>query len=154
MQDHYDIEPSDDGLSYSFITKHDIKYIVALVIYPIGEISAFSLSLDLDEGFDPAPGLDFKIKNTCSKIISDILLNDSNTVFYVCENLDGKSEKRHKAFEHWFDTCKGKYDHVGKLNHQFTSVNQYVINSSLLFNVANPLMPQIIEWFKEVMNEM
>lgn len=83
MQSHYNIEPSEDGLSYTFVTKNNIKYKVALTIYPLGEVSAFSLAVYPDEGFEPHPGLDLRIKNTIAKIVGDILLM-MRTQFFMC----------------------------------------------------------------------
>ncbi len=153
MQSHYDIEPSDDGLSYTFTTKNDIVYILALVTYPIGEISAFSLSLYPDEGHSPAPGLDFKIKNTVAKIIGDILAIDSNTVFYVCDSLDGNEDKRDKAFEYWYEKCRAEHPYVEKFTHKFIT-EDYKIHSALLYNRENPLANDIKKWFKDAMSEM
>jgi hypothetical protein len=151
---HYDIESSEDGLSYTFTTKNDIRYKVALIIYPLGEVSAFSLNLYPDEGHEPAPKLDFRIKNTVAMIIGNILSKEGNTVFYVCDSLDDKQEQRHNVFEYWYEKCKHEHHHVAKINHQFTSVNNYTINSTLLYNWENPYAEDIIKWFKEAMNEM
>lgn len=154
MQSHYDIEPSDDGLAYTFITKNNIRYKLALTIAPLGDISAFSISLYPEDGQEPFSGLDFRIKNTIAKIIADILSNDSNTVFYVCDSSDGDEDKRHSVFEYWYDKCKHNHDYVAKITHQFTSINQYTINSTLLFNKENPLADLIAKWFKEAMNDV
>ena len=154
MQSHYDIEPSEDGLSYTFTTKNNIKYKVALTVYPLGEVSAFSLALYPDEGFEPHPGLDLKIKNTIAKIVGDILLNDANTVFYVCDSFDDKEDQRHNVFEYWYEKCKQDHNYVAKVNHQFTSIHNYTINSSLLYNIENPLAYHIVQWFKDAMNDM
>jgi hypothetical protein len=154
LQSHYDIESSDDGLSYTFTTKFSIRYKIALIVYPLGDISAFSFSLDPDEGFEPAATLDFKIKNTVAKIIADILAKEENTVFYVCDSFDGKETQRHNVFEYWYEKCKHHHDYVAKVNHQFTSIHNYTIYSTLLYNQNNPLAESIIGWFKEAMNEM
>jgi len=154
LQSHYDVEPSEDGLSYTFTTKNKIRYKLALTIAPLGEVSAFSISLYPDEGYEPFPGLDFRIKNTISKIVGAILSVDSNTVFYVCDSLDGQEDKRHKVFEYWYDQCKHDHPYVSKITHQFTSINSYTINSTLLYNRENPLADHVIKWFKDAMNEM
>lgn len=154
MPSHYDIKPSDDGLSYTFTTKFDIRYKVALIIYPLGEVSAFSFSLDPDEGFEPARALDFRIKNTVAKIIADILAKEENTVFYVCDSLDGKEAQRHNVFEYWYERCKLNHDYVAKVSYQFTSVHNYTLYSTLLYNQNSPLSDSIVSWFKDAMSEM
>lgn len=78
----YKIELSENGLTYTFTTRYQIKYQLALTTYLLGEVNAFSLSLYPET--EPTH-FDYWIKNTVISIIADILLKDSNVIFYICD---------------------------------------------------------------------
>lgn len=154
MQDHYDIEPSEDGLTYSFVTKSNLKYLLALTTYQLGDVKAFSLSLYPESAKDVPREFDYRIKCTVVEIIGKILKEESNTVFYVCDIEDNKSDQRQLVFEYWYQKAKDLHNYIKKYNHSTVSENGYVVNSSLLYNFHNPLSQYIIDKFKEEMSIM
>ena len=151
MYNLYDVKRSDDGLNYTFTTRSNIEYQIALISYPLGDVSAFSLSLYPES--DPSTAPDYWIKNTVINIIGEILKNDSNSVFYVCDTADGRQNKRHLAFEYWFQKSNSEYKYVKKYDYCIVSENGYPINASILLNVNNPLANYLIEAFEKAMEE-
>ncbi|EHQ30015.1 DUF6169 family protein [Mucilaginibacter paludis] len=148
MQNRYNVEPSEDGLTYTFTTRYDIKYHLALTTYQIGEVSAFSLSLYPDE--EPQK-VDYWIKNTVIKVIGDILNKESNVIFYICDSDDDRQDKRHLIFDYWYQKSSEHFYYISKYNHCFKSEHGYQINSSVLYNNQNPLDDFIIEEFKKAL---
>ena len=111
MQSLYEVKSSDDGLTYFFTTKHDLKYIVALTTNDSLGVKAFYLNIYPEDEKTISP-IDFWIKNTVIDIIGRILNKEENVIIYVCESLDGKEEKRHNAFTRWHNYGK----HIPKRN--------------------------------------
>lgn len=151
LQDHYDIKPSEDGLTYTFVTKSNVSYLLALITYSLGDIQAFSLSFYPKNMNDIPKGFDYRIKWTVIEIIGKILKEESNSLFYVC---DIEGDKRQLIFDYWYKKAAHFHEYVGKYNHSTVSENGYVINSSLLYNLHNPLADYIISKFIEEMTIM
>lgn len=149
MYSLYNVERSDDGLSYTFTTRFNIKYQITLISYPLGDVSVFSLSLYPESEASVKP--DYLIKNTVVKVIADVLLNDVNSIFYICDTADSREDKRHTAFEYWYQKAVKEHPYVDKYDYCLISENGYPINASLLTNKDNPLAPYIIEEFKKAM---
>ncbi|RYY06501.1 MAG: hypothetical protein EOP43_06170 [Sphingobacteriaceae bacterium] len=148
MQNLYNIEPSEDGLTYYFTTKFNIRYQLALTVYPLGDVNAFSLSLYPDS--EPTQ-IDYRIKNTVIKFVADILLKDTNVIIYVCDTEDNREDKRHIAFEYWYNKASKVYTYISKYNYCIVSENGYKLNSSILYNSNNFLESYIIQEFKKAL---
>jgi hypothetical protein len=101
----------------------------------MGEFRVFSLSLYPDKETNK---FDYWIKNTVIRIIKDFLEADSNVVFYVCDIDDEREDQRNRVIE--------------KYNYTYKSKNGYVLHSSLLYNIENPLADLIIQELKNQMN--
>ncbi|AMR33892.1 hypothetical protein A0256_21825 [Mucilaginibacter sp. PAMC 26640] len=151
MQSSYDIQSSDDGLTYYFQTRFNVIYTLVLTVYYIEDVSTFSLSLYPDKEINL---FDSWVKNTVTKIIGSFLENDSNIIFYICDSTDERETKRHKVFEYWYKKSKTVYQNVGKHNYSIRSSHGYTINSSLLYNIENPLAGYIIDKFERLMNDI
>lgn len=145
MQNLYNVVPSEDGLTYTFTTRYNIIYQLALISYQLGEINAFSLSLYPDT--EPTH-VDYWIKNTVIKLIGDILEKESNVIFYICDSEDNRHDKRHVIFEYWYQRSAEDFYYISKFNYIAISENGYPINASVLYNNLNPLGNLIIESFK------
>ena len=148
MLNLYKVEPSEDGLTYTFTTRFNIKYTLALTTYFLGEVKAFSLSLYPET---ETVHFDYWIKNTVVQIIGDILLNDANVIFYICDNEDEREAKRYNVFEYWYQQAAKDYPYVNKYNHQLYSQNGYNLYSSILYNADNFLESYIIAEFKKAL---
>lgn len=141
----YNVKRSEDGLSYTFTTRFNITYKLALTTYLLGEVNAFSLSLYPES--EPQQ-VDYWIKNTVIKIIGDILAKDSNVIFYVCDSEDEREDQRHNVFEYWFVKASVVYTYIKKYSYCIKSENGYNLNSSILYNADNYLEKYIIDEFK------
>lgn len=148
MYNHYNTERSDDGLLYTFTTRFNVKYLLALTLVQIGEVGAFSISLYPEEENNI---FDYWIKNTVINTIGDLLKKDSNVIFYVCDNEDDREDKRHLVFEYWYEKSKKEFDYIEKYNYSVMSDNGYKINSSILYNKENYLADYLIYQFKQLM---
>lgn len=148
MPNLYSVKPSKDGSTYIFTTRFNITYQLALTTYPLGEVNAFSLSLYPET--EPTQ-IDYWIKNTIINFIGDILLNDSNVLFYVCDSEDEREDKRHQVFEYWFKKASATYTYIKKYNHCIYSENGYKLNSSLLYNANNLLEDYIVAEFRKAL---
>lgn len=112
----------------------------------MADIKVLSLSLYPDKEHVT---FDYRIKNTIVKFVGDILINDTNVIIYVCDNLDGREDKRHNVFEYWYQQAASHYNYVEKYNHSVFSENGYMINASLIYNKNNFLADYIIDNFKK-----
>lgn len=150
MPSYYNVEPSEDGLTYTFTTRYNVKYQLALTTYLLGDVNAFSISLYPET--EPAP-FDYWIKNTVIKIIGEILLKDSNVVFYVCDSDDDREDKRYNVFEYWYKKAANTYPYISKFDYCIQSENGYKLNSSILYNADNFLRNYIIDEFKKALEQ-
>lgn len=69
----------------------------------------------------------------------------------VCDNIDGKEEKRKHLFSRWFDNYKN--DNIIKLDASREGKKEgfaYNLYVSLFINLANPDKDQIIAAFNEL----
>lgn len=149
MQNLYNVEPSEDGLTYSFTTRYGIVYKLALTTYQLGEVSAFSLSLYPETETNV---IDYWIKNTVVKLIADILNKESNVIFYICDSEDERQDSRHRVFEYWYQKSAEYFYYISKYNHCVISEHGYTLNASILYNNENPLGSMVIEEFKKELN--
>jgi hypothetical protein len=148
LPNFYNVTSSEDGLISTFTTRFHIEYTLTLSSYPMGEFRVFSLSLDTDS---ERPVIDYWIKHTVIKVISDFLKNDSNVILYICDSMDNREKKRFNAFHYWYDKAIEFHNYIGKYDNPVKSYGDYSIYSSLLYNKENPLSHLIIEEFKKQM---
>ncbi|MBQ8153376.1 MAG: hypothetical protein IJ069_06825 [Prevotella sp.] len=68
----------------------------------------------------------------------------------VCDNLDGKEEKRHKLFDRWFqqytDGTIDKYD-------AYAHEDGYALYASIYFKHTNPDRAQLKDAFYDLMKQ-
>ncbi len=148
MQNLYDVSASEDGLTYTFTTRFQVNYRIALTTYPIGQFNAFCLSLYPD--VEPK-NIDFWIRNTVVKLIGDILNQESQVIFYTCDNEDSREDKRHNLFEYWYNKSSAHFWYIEKHNCCFETEHGYKINSSLLYNIENPMAESIKAEFEKAL---
>ena len=149
MQNFYNVNSSEDGLINTFTTRFNIEYSLTLTSYQMGEFRVFSLSLYPDKETNK---FDYWVKNTVIRIIKHFLEADSNVVFYVCDIDDEREDQRNRVFEYWYSKEKDLPKFIVKYNYTYKSKNGYVLHSSLLYNIENPLADLIIQELKNQMN--
>jgi hypothetical protein len=115
----------------------------------MGEFRVFSLSLYPETETNK---FDYWVKNTVIRIIKDFLETDSNVVFYICDIDDEREDQRNRIFEYWYNKEKDLHKFISKYNYTYQSNNGYVLHSSLLYNIENPLADLIIQELKNQMN--
>src|SRR5574344_1853907 len=98
----YNIITDDNTFSYVFITKNNIEYRVAFV----DAINVFESTIGGDEIKNVytliiekinncVEPLDFRVQQTVKKIVKDFFNDKTNSILYICEELDSKGLKRH-----------------------------------------------------------
>lgn len=151
MQNLYNVESSADGLSYTFVTRYNIRYQLALISYPLGEINAFCLTLYPETEVFPVR-VDLWIKNTVVKTIGDILNRDSSVVFYICDTDGNKQDQRHNVFSYWYKKSSEHFYYISKFDYSIESEQGYKLNATLLYNNENPLGGVIVDNFIDTIN--
>lgn len=102
MQLPYEI--SEEGeWNYSFVTKHGIVYHAYFIDYSIYhpdflEVFTFNIEPETDA---PHP-IDARIALTVVHILKLFFVVKERAMIMVCDNLDGKEEKRRLLFSKWY----------------------------------------------------
>ncbi|TKC10759.1 hypothetical protein FA048_11345 [Pedobacter polaris] len=161
MSDHSEIIPytliSQEGtdVSYTFITDHNIQYVVRYVCstdYYFDESSDIGDSeilefqfVPIDKGVKAIP--DLRIVETLVTSMKDVLNSRKNAILYIC---DGKQAARSKLFDKWYKNYSWEtvVKHDGKLVYPDSPETEYV---SLIVNTQNPYADNIIDAFSFIM---
>lgn len=145
-------------VSYTFITEHNIQYVVRYVSsndYYFDETSDIGDTEILEFQFAPIdrgikPLKDLRIAETLAASIKNVLNAKENAILYICDKSDGKQAARSKLFDKWYKNYSWemvkKYD--GKLANPDSLESEYV---SLIVNTKNPFADNIVEAFSFVM---
>lgn len=145
----------DNDLYYSFITKDGIIYhayfLSVSALYP--ELpNTYTFNIEPEVSYKQARHpIDSRIAQTVVAILQSFFDNNVNSMLMVCDNIDGKEEKRKHLFSRWFDNYKN--DNIIKLDASREGKKEgfaYNLYVSLFINLANPDKDQIIAAFNEL----
>ena len=95
--------------NYSFITISGVKYIAYFVDYSVyhpdfDEVYTFNFE---PEESTPHP-IDPKIAATIVTILQEFFQSKERAMILVCDNIDGKENKRNRLFSRWYTNFKTK----------------------------------------------
>jgi Family of unknown function (DUF6169) len=145
-------------VSYTFITEHDIQYVVRYVSstdYYFDETSDIGDTEILEFQFAPIdkgikPVKDLRIAETLATSMKNVLSANKNAILYICDKSDGKQAARSKLFDKWYKNYSWEMveKHDGKLVYQDSPESEYV---SLIVNITNPYANNVIEAFSFIM---
>ena len=92
------------------------------------------------------PPKDERIELTIIAILSQFFKENSNSLIYVCDNLDKKHHARHRKFSQWFSKQEG--DFLEKFDTSIL-VEDVEILASLILHKANPFRAELVKYFFE-----
>ncbi|MHA4894374.1 DUF6169 family protein [Pedobacter sp. PWIIR3] len=164
MSDQSEVLPysliSQDGsdVSYTFVTDHDIQYVVRYISstdYYFDETSDIGDSEILEFQFVPIdkgtkPINDLRVAKTLVTSMKSVLKSRKNAVLYICDKSDGKQAARSKLFDKWYKrySWDSIAKHEGKLENPDSEDSEHV---SLIVNTENPFANNIVEAFSFIM---
>ena len=148
MQLPYDIAEESEW-NYSFVTKHAIVYHAYFIDYSIYhpafcEVYTFNIEPETDT---PHP-IDTRIALTIVQILKLFFAVKERAMIMVCDNLDGKEEKRRLLFSKWFL----RYNDAGKIIKfdASASTEGYQLYVSIYLNKENQQKDVLIAAFYDL----
>ena len=137
-------------LDYTFVNRDGIKYRAFFmpmdVLYP-EMVNTYSFNIER-EGTVPH-GIDRRIAATVIDILRRFFDKVENAMIMVCDNTDGKQEKRRALFNRWFD-----FYNDGTLSSRSAEVREgfYQLLVSIYYKEDNPNKLQLVRAFNELMS--
>ena len=137
-------------LNYEFVNRDGIRYHLYFtpmdVLYP-DMVNTYSFNIER-EGSAPH-SIDRRIAATVIDILSRFFKKVENAMIMVCDNTDGKQEKRRVLFNRWFD-----FYNDGILSARSAEVREgyYQLLVSIYFKNDNPNKQKLVSSFNELMS--
>ena len=134
--------------NYSFVTKHGIIYHAYFIdfsnYHPVfNDVYTFNIEPENDM---PHP-IDNRIAQTVTEILKRFFRIKKHAMIMICDNMDGKEDKREHLFSRWFirhnDGSIVKYD-------ASTSDENYTLYASMYLRKDNPQSPSLISAFYDL----
>lgn len=163
MPNPYNYSFNEITQSYHFTTKNDIEYRVAFIDdQTFSAVSGLEMEniyqIIIEKVEDNLEKFDSQIAATIQTIISSFFKNSQNAMIYICDDRDGKGNKRFNAFERWYRNCKFK-ESINKVNNIIvcnTKEQNWTLYTSLLYHENNSNKDTIIEVYntlQEILND-
>lgn len=148
----YKISKSSDW-DYTFVTQHGIvyhAYFVDFSNYHPSFSNVYTFNIE-PEGIVNHP-IDYKIALTVVDILKKFFEVKEHAMIMICDNLDGKEEKRKILFQRWFNRHNDgsiiKFDASAE-------TDDYTLYVSLYLKRDNPNATELIKSFYELIgNDM
>ena len=134
--------------NYSFITKHGIVYHAYFIDFSIYH-SAFNdvYTFNIEPETDTPHPIDNRIAQTIAHLLKLFFSVRERAMIMVCDNLDGKEEKRKILFSRWFlkynDGDLIKYDAA-------TTTDDYQLYVSIYLNRNNSQRDELVAAFYDL----
>lgn len=133
---------------YSFITISGVKYIAYFVDYSVyhpdfEEVYTFNFE---PEESNPHP-IDYRIAATIVAILQEFFQNKERAMILVCDNIDGKENKRNKLFSRWYTNFKT--EDILKFDASATTA-EYQLYVSILISSFHPCKEKLVAAFYEL----
>ena len=138
----------EDEWNYSFVTKHGIVYHAYFIDFSnyhpaFGNVYTFNIEPESDV---PHP-IDNRISQTITEILKHFFIVKENAMIMVCDNMDGKEEKREQLFARWFvrhnDGSIVKFD-------ASVSDEDYLLYVSIYLRKDNPQLQTLVPAFYDL----
>lgn len=135
LQPHYEVI-EDGEWNYSFVTKHGIVYHAYFIDFSVyhpnfSDVYTFNIEPETDA---PHP-IDNGISCTIAYILKQFFAVKERAMIMVCDNMDGKEEKRRLLFSKWFlkynDGSVIKYDAAAVTDDYHLYVSIYLNKENL-----------------------
>lgn len=138
----------DGDWYYSFITKHNIvyhAYFIDFSNYHPNFKEVFTFNIEPESNISHP--IDNRIAITIAEILRRFFEKRERAMIMVCDNLDGKEEKRERLFSRWFirhnDGSIIKYD-------ASTSDEDYTLYVSIYLRKDNPQSIELVSAFYDL----
>ena len=135
-------------LTYSFTTRHGITYHAYFLDYSCYHpafANVYTLNIEPEE--DTPHPIDKRIALTIIHILRQFFSRNENAMIMICDNLDGKEQKREMLFSRWFmqynDGSICKYD-------ASSATDGYMLYVSLYIHRDNPNARQLVNAFYDL----
>lgn len=134
--------------NYSFVTKHGVVYHAYFIDFSnyhpeFGDVYTFNIE---PESEIPHP-IDNRIALTVVEILSRFFETKERAMIMVCDNMDGKEERREHLFSRWFlrhnDGSILKFD-------ASTSNEDYILYVSIYLRKDNPQSSTLVSAFYDL----
>lgn len=134
--------------NYSFITKHGIIYHAYFIdfsnYHPLfGHVYTFNIEPESNV----VHSIDNRIAQTVVEILKRFFAVQEHAMIMVCDNMDGKEEKRERLFSRWFvhhnDGSIMKFD-------ASTSDDDYILYVSIYLRKDNPQFQELVAAFYDL----
>ena len=150
MQNPYDVIEESE-LDYSFCTKDGIiyrAYFLSASHLHDSFTDAYSFSIEpVGDSEDTIHPIDVRISVTIASILKNFFQKNENSMLMVCDNMDGKEEKRRKLFDRWYH----HYDNYSLIKLDASLENEdYRLFVSMYINRNNPKRELLIRAFNEL----
>jgi len=119
--------------------------------YPVLAPSIFTFDLLVQHGDPSAVLADLRIGCTVAEILGIFFQNNSFSVVYLCDSVDGFHFARMRLFNYWF--WKYANEDIVKRDNIATSLGIQIQNS-LLIHRDNPQFDQVIAAFEDLNAEL
>lgn len=152
MQPPYKISRSSDW-DYTFATQHGIiyhAYFVDFSNYHPSFSNVYTFNIE-PEGTVNHP-IDHRIALTVVSILKQFFETKGNAMIMLCDNLDGKEEKRKLLFQRWFN----RYNDGSIIKFDASAETEdYTLYVSMYLRRDNPNTTELIKSFYELIgNDM
>ncbi len=141
----------ENELDYSFRTKDGIiyrAYFLSASHLHHNFTDAYSFSIepvgDTEETKHP---MDVRISMTIASILKEFFRKNENSMLMVCDNIDGREEKRRNLFERWYAIYNNQS--IIKLDASLEN-EDYRLYVSIFINRKNPKKEELIQAFNEL----
>lgn len=150
MQNPYDVIEESE-LDYSFCTKDGITYrayFLSASHLHDSFTDAYSFSIEpVGESEETVHPMDVRISMTVASILKGFFQKNENSMLMVCDNIDGKEEKRRKLFDRWYH----HYNNYSLIKLDASLENDdYRLFVSMFINRSNPKRELLIHAFNEL----
>jgi hypothetical protein len=146
----YEINRSEDGTTYHFITSSGNTYIAYFTEFTLqdengAEVPALSFGFSCKLTNEEKPQrYDVKIKHTIIYIVNEFFgAQPADAILYLCMNQDGKAKNRHITFDRWFKEASEELEKYNSPN-ESAKHNFY---GSILVKSTNPDKQKFIDAF-------
>ena len=149
LQLPYSIEERENW-NYIFITKHGIQYHAYFIdvsyLHPeFEEVYTFNIEPEDDT---PHP-IDVRIALTVADILRRFFLIKERAMLMVCDNLDGKEQKRELLFSRWFSQYNEGY--ISKYDAS-SETEDYRLYVSIYLHKENPRSNILVTAFYQLVS--
>ena len=163
MLSPYNYEYQEETKSYHFTTKNNIEYLIAFPVdHTFSAVSNLEIEnvyqLVISKNTNCVEPLDMQVSATIINILAAFFESSQNCMIYICDDDDGKAEKRHNAFHRWYQNST-LTDQITKVDNTILAesvAGDKAMYTSLLYhnnNANSEVIVEIYQTIQDIINE-